>query len=638
MSRWFRDKRGAMLAFLVVAGMVLSGLTWLTAATLKLERDGQFARAQAQEFEKLRLALWRLDSILAPALAREDSRPFHDYSDMFAPLAIFQANAGPLPPGRVFEVSPLVTDELPSWMLVHFQVGADGVWSSPQVFSDALAGRMERSLPALTLLNRTPERRELLASLSRQFPARELVAFAHAQSGQLTRQNLALLANTIEMNPNQANFPPQQAQSPVNPQYDLQLRNRSMQQSLGNSLANRKEANQASKPAPVFLNNERNDGTPMQMAKGPPESGGRVVSVQLGPMVSFWKETATGEERLFLMRTAQLENQELSQGLLLDWAQLQEILRQEVQDLFPNVSFRRISADQPPEVQPMLASLPILLEPGLDPSALERPPWSALRLGLILAWAAALIALTAVALGGWSLLDLSERRFRFVSAVTHELRTPLTTLRLYLDMLAGGIIREETKRDEYLQTLNNEADRLNRLVANVLDFSCLENQKPRLVHSRILVRDLLLETQRSWTGRCHDGRMELIVEESDLLGHVLTTDARLVQQILGNLIDNACKYCGEATDRRIRLRACSAPSDRLAIEVEDGGPGISLLERRSIFRAFQRGKRTEFLAGGVGLGLALADRWAKLLGGRLFLKSKPGVPGACFRLEIPFET
>ena len=93
-----------------------------------------------------------------------------------------------------------------------------------------------------------------------------------------------------------------------------------------------------------------------------------------------------------------------------------------------------------------------------------------------------------------------------------------------------------------------------------------------------------------------------------------------------------------ATDRRIRLSACAAPSDRLAIEVEDSGPGISLLERRSIFRAFQRGKRNEVITGGVGLGLALAERWARLLGGRLSLGSKPGIPGACFRLEIPFES
>src|SRR5207247_9366091 len=81
---------------------------------------------------------------------------------------------------------------------------------------------------------------------------------------------------------------------------------------------------------------------------------------------------------------------------------------------------------------------------------------------------------------GFSLIDLSERRIRFVSAVTHELRTPLTTLRLYLDMLTGGLVTEQKQREEYLHTLHQETERLNRLVGNVLGFSRLENQRPRL--------------------------------------------------------------------------------------------------------------------------------------------------------------
>src|SRR5580704_503375 len=125
-----------------------------------------------------------------------------------------------------------------------------------------------------------------------------------------------------------------------------------------------------------------------------------------------------------------------------------------------------------------MTALPVQLDPGRWATT-WRPEWTPLRVGLVMAWAAALLALLVVGLGGWSLLDLSERRFRFVSAVTHELRTPLTTLRLYLDMLAGGLIHDEMQKKEYLQTLNGEADRLNRLVGNVLDFSCLENQKPR---------------------------------------------------------------------------------------------------------------------------------------------------------------
>jgi signal transduction histidine kinase len=638
MSPWLQGKRGALLAFLVVAGLVLSGLGWLTATALRLENAGQIAQAQAQEFEKLRLAMWRLDSSLAPVLAREDSRPFQDFSEVFAPVALLQADGTSIPPGRVFEPSPLIVDELPDWMLLHFQVDALGNWKSPQVFPEPLARRMQSSAPPLNLLNRTPERRDLLSLLTRQVPARDLVTLVQTQSGILTRQNLMLLANTNELNALQIIGQAPQAQMP-NAEFDRELRNRAMRQAQNTTANPRKDSNPSagSRSGNYFLDQENfaNEQAKAPVQNPLKKNPGRIVSVTVGPMTPFWKKIGSDPERLFMMRTAKLEDVDVCQGILLDWARLEAMLREDVQDLFPNATFGRVTEGQPPQPDRTLASLPVVLNPGPGILPEGDHSWSALRLGLILAWTAALVALTAVGLGGWSLLDLSERRFRFVSAVTHELRTPLTTLRLYLDMLAGGLIREEKQRQEYVQTLNVEADRLNRLVGNVLDFSCLENQRPRLVLADTGVRELLEEAQHSWTGRCHEAGMELVIEAAPELDQTLTTDARLVQQILGILIDNACKYCRDARDRRIRLRAGKAGTGKLALEVEDRGPGIPLLERRSIFRAFQRGKHTEVITGGVGLGLALAERWAKLLGGRLFLKSPPNATGACFRLEIP---
>ena len=639
MSQWLRGKRGGALAFVVVAGLVLSGLGWLTATTLRLEREGQEGQARAQEFEKMRLALWRLDSLLAPVLAREDSRHFQDYSEMFAPVALLQADGSGLAPGHVFEPSPLLTDVLPDWMLLHFQVDATGNWKSPQVFPDALAKRMESSVTAIDLVNRTPARRELLSALSAKLPPRELLALVQAESGSLTRQNFTLLANTNELNapPAYSQMPQQQAVNPAEVGRDLL--NRTNLQNPYNGINSRREANQAQSPksANVFLNGppETPEQSKTQAAGASRRSAGRIVSVTLGSMTPFWQKCGNDPDRLFVMRTAKIENLEICQGVLLDWPQLEARMRQEVQDLFPDVTVHPVVEGQSPQFERTLASLPVLLDPGTSDVGESQAGWSAVRFGLILAWAAAVIALTAVALGGWSLLDLSERRFRFVSAVTHELRTPLTTLRLYLDMLAGGLIHEEKQKQEYLQTLNAEADRLNRLVGNVLDFSFLENQTPRLLLAQTGVRPMLEETLQSWRARCQEAGMELMLVESEELGRTVTTDARLVQQILGNLIDNACKYCRDASDRRILVRASSHSERWLALEVEDRGPGIPMLERRSVFRAFQRGKGTEVVTGGVGLGLALAQRWAKLLGGSLTLNPSPSQSGACFRLEIP---
>jgi signal transduction histidine kinase len=262
--------------------------------------------------------------------------------------------------------------------------------------------------------------------------------------------------------------------------------------------------------------------------------------------------------------------------------------------------------------------------------------WTPLRVGLVLAWAAAGVALLAVALGGWSLIDLSERRIRFVSAVTHELRTPLTTLRLYLDMLVGGMVRDENQRGEYLHTLNAETDRLSRLVGNVLDFSRLESQGPRLERQKVAVADLLAQVRATWEGRCQDAGKELIVE-SAADGVDLWTDGALLQQVLGNLLDNACKYSRGAEDRRVWLRM-RTEGQRLVFEVEDRGPGVPARERRSVFRTFRRGCSADVTAGGVGLGLALARRWTRLLGGRLILADAPPGGGACFRVSLPGRT
>jgi signal transduction histidine kinase len=281
-----------------------------------------------------------------------------------------------------------------------------------------------------------------------------------------------------------------------------------------------------------------------------------------------------------------------------------------------------------------MASLPVQLDPG-PPDPLPPAGWTPLRIGLSFAWAAALIGLVAMGLSGLSLIDLSERRIRFVSAVTHELRTPLTTLRLYLDMLTSGLVREEAQRAEYLQTLSSESERLHRLIGNVLDFARLEKQRAKVVSVPLTVADLMDRLRATWKDRCESVGKELIVENRLPADASLTTDSDLLQQIVGNLIDNACKYSKAAADRRIWLRAVESEPGRIALEVEDCGPGVSPRETRLIFRPFRRGRTADVTAGGVGLGLALAGRWAKLLGGRLGVCRGSCAGGACFRVDLP---
>jgi signal transduction histidine kinase len=211
----------------------------------------------------------------------------------------------------------------------------------------------------------------------------------------------------------------------------------------------------------------------------------------------------------------------------------------------------------------------------------------------------------------------------------------LTTLRLYLDLLSSGMVRDEKQRDEYLTTLNAESDRLHRLIGNVLDFARLERQRPRLEMNPVSPAGLLDQVKAMWEARCGAAGKELVVECDLPAGVRYCTDGRLLEQIASNLIDNACKYTREAADKRVWLRARPGRPGHWQLEVEDRGPGVTGRERRSVFLPFRRGRGVDATAGGVGLGLALARRWVALLGGRLTVRTAPGGVGACFRVELP---
>jgi signal transduction histidine kinase len=650
MKSWLRGKRGGAVAFLLISALVAGGLGWVTAAALRLEQEQLEARARGDLNDRLQFALSLLDSAVRPGLAREDGRPYHHYSALSPASQALSADGTPFPPGAVQEPSPLLSAELPDWVLLHFQADERDGWSSPEVPAAAVRRRLDNPRFKTSLANVTPERARLLAELSGGLAPPTLLASAREHAAEPTLHDTALVPaarpadnfsnplGNFGLNSNPDNYAgtnpmpgQQQAAQGYDPGYAKRAQqqertvqqNRAMSQKenldVANSVLSPNDSDRPARPSKDAAREEQ-------------------VDVVLSPMVPLWLTGADGQERLLFARVVRVADRQAVQGVLLDVRRLQDQLAAEVSDMVPDARLVPVHGDEPPDPERTLrkmTALPFRLDPGPAALAVPEPGWTPLRVGLSLAWAAALVALLAVGLGGWSLIDLSERRIRFVSAVTHELRTPLTTLRLYLDMLTGGLVKEERQRQEYLHTLHAEADRLNRLVGNVLDFSRLENQRPRLVTTAVAVPDLLEQVRATWQARCQDAGKELAVEDGLGDGAVVVTDAELVQQVLGNLIDNACKYSRDAADPRVCLRARRAGPARLVLEVEDRGPGVAPRERRAIFRPFRRGRGVDATAGGVGLGLALAERWAGLLGGRLTLHPGAGGAGACFRLELP---
>jgi signal transduction histidine kinase len=633
MKSWFCGKRGGAVAFLLIAGLVVGGLGWATAAALRLEREQLEARAQADLQGRVQFALSLLDSRVRPLLAREDGRPYNHYSAVYGISQALGPDGKPLGPGLVREPSPLISADLPDWMLLHFQVDEKNGWDSPQVPAPALRKQLENAGLAASLADVTPERARLLEDLKCRLPARTLLAAARDRSAEPSFRDVALVPAPGFNDNILANSMPQGQQ--IGDQFARMRQDQQIRLNQeGQARSQKDDAGVAHKN--VAGNNADMPGKDVK--KG---AHGRPVEVVLSPMVPVWLAPEDGEPVLVFARVVRVEEDAICQGVVLDWRRLQYLLAGEVNDLFPGARVLPVfdaGANDPERASRTMAALPLQLDPG--PQADGVPPLilTPLRVGLSLAWAAALVALLAVGLGGWSLLDLSERRIRFVSAVTHELRTPLTTLRLYLDMLTGGLVREPGQQREYLLTLHAEADRLNRLIGNVLDYSRLENQRPRLARGSVRPAELLDQVRTAWQVRCREAEKELIVENALPAETTVRTDAELVQQVLGNLLDNACKYSRGAPDGRVWLRARAAAEGRIVLEIEDRGPGVAPRERHAIFRAFRRGRHVNVSTGGVGLGLALARRWARMLGGRLSLGGGEDGVGACFRLELPAAT
>lgn len=667
---WLTGKTRGVITYLAIAALLLGGLGWATHAALRVEADQRLAAANAAEAEqlfmlqkeqadKLRIALWRLDSRLSPALAREDSRPFPQYSALYTPFPALTASGVACAPGQVCLPTPLLTAEIPDWMKLHFQVDQANGWTSPQVISEDLQKTLRKQPIELALSNVTPERSQLLASLKKRFPPASIMTtfremgvtpvenkddaqrwaqmnemLNSARGGRAGNSNFDARYNEPAAKADGASQAGGNAQNPSLQQLDFAYR-----------VVFREKARREGQWAYIF-DDSRANVAPGFGALFPLKSGAtfQTVEVQLGSMRPIWLPSAEHPEFLLIVRGARAGGEPIFQGFVVDWSKLQALLTDDVSDLFPDAHFAALPPGEPARPDRAMTALPVEFDPVLepiaaqptqvDPESLPSAGWTPLRIGLAFAWGAALVALIAVGLGGWSLLDLSERRIRFVSAVTHELRTPLTTLRLYLDLLSSGMVSEEKQKAEYLSTLNSEADRLHRLIGNVLDFARLEKSRTAVQKKPTDVALLLDQLNRNWQERCAAAGKELVVENRLGEGATLTTDPGLVEQIVGNLIDNAQKYSRDAQDPRIVLRAI-ADDGRLALEVEDRGPGVTKGDRCSIFRPFRRGRDADVQAGGVGLGLALATRWSQSLGGKLSVGVGAEEMGACFRLELP---
>ncbi|MGB0748941.1 MAG: sensor histidine kinase [Magnetospiraceae bacterium] len=255
--------------------------------------------------------------------------------------------------------------------------------------------------------------------------------------------------------------------------------------------------------------------------------------------------------------------------------------------------------------------------------------WTAAALGLILTGGFAVLYRL-----GMKQIALVQQQQDFVSAVSHELKTPLTSIRMYGEMLREGWVPDE-KRRTYYDFIHDEAERLSRLIANVLQLARMTRNDESVALSTHTAAELMdgLRSKISSTADRAGFALTLHLEE-DAAGAALAVDPDRFTQVFINLVDNAVKFAAKAQVKKVDLSCRNQGRDRVVFAVRDYGPGVPKDQMRKIFTLFYRGESAltrETV--GTGIGLSLVHRLVQAMGGRVDVVNQD--PGAEFRVEFP---
>jgi len=577
-------------AMAALAAVAIGAMAFVTHRAMDMERRQRDYARYAAEQEKVRLALWRMDAAATAIVAAESRHPPREYSTwttFYIP--------DPHISGRSLARFPISDNLVQAWgpgplllgrgrlVRLHFLYDPTaGILSSPQApdANQSPPGAYRASdLSQVVPPGRLAEDRRLLKELRKDFEPNQVAA-------RLASNDTLALARAVAA-------PPVPGTGGMYTQFAMNRQ----------ELSNRATA----------VNYANNDLSSPGAAETPP--------------IALWQAG-----KLLIVRGFGSGPNMRIAGAWMDWPAVENMLLGQVADLLPEARLEAVKGEPDPNDTDRLAGLPLRLVPGDVPVASASEPL--LTGPLTAAWVCLLAALLAGAGVLRAVVNLGERRRAFVSAVTHELRTPLTTFRLYSEMLAGGMIADDAKRRDYLGKLRDESLRLSHLVENVLAYSRLSGPRRGPARQRIALDELVERNRENLADLARRAEMELVVEPTSdgAAGMAVEADVSAVEQILVNLVDNACKYASGSADRRVRV-AIAREGAWGIIRVSDSGPGVGRTERRRLFRDFGRSAADAAgLSPGVGLGLAISRRLARRMGGDLRL-AKPD-RGATFALRL----
>jgi two-component system phosphate regulon sensor histidine kinase PhoR len=226
---------------------------------------------------------------------------------------------------------------------------------------------------------------------------------------------------------------------------------------------------------------------------------------------------------------------------------------------------------------------------------------------------------------------LERVRSEFVANVSHELRTPLTCIKGYLETLLDGALEDSAHARRFLEVAGTHAERLDRLIDDLLELSNIESGRVTLVPVRLDLDEVVAGVAAMFERRTVQNRLTLV--RTVRPGLAVRADRDRLVQILVNLVDNAVKFTSEGG--QIRIEAALGSDGRVEITVRDTGVGIPSTDLPRITERFYRVDRTRSReVGGTGLGLAIVKHLVQAHGGELRIESALG-SGTAVSFTLP---
>ena len=239
--------------------------------------------------------------------------------------------------------------------------------------------------------------------------------------------------------------------------------------------------------------------------------------------------------------------------------------------------------------------------------------------------------------------EISRMKNEFVSHVSHELKTPLASITAYAEMLVDGEVPDEKTRNEFYAVIQSQAQRLNRLIEDILNVSRIESGLVKVEMQPVSLAMVARESVQMMKQQAEEKNIQLI-EQAPVLHDMVMADRDMLSRVIVNLLSNAIKYTRPGGLVSVTCEVDEPDmSERnsgglVRVNVTDTGVGIPANEIQHVFEKFYRVQANSKYAKGTGLGLNLVKQIVeKVHGGRVFVESKLG-KGSTFGFEIPLLT